>query len=111
LSTSYKTITIPCYFCVMGKIQGKLFTLLLLVPLLLGIFGSCDNTPPKTGTLMDFVPENTSVVFKISNWETLQADIKSNSLLSKFEKTSPYLFFSEKNSLLKKLHPNTQSLL
>ena len=60
---------------------------------------------------MDFVPENTSVVFKISNWETLQADIKSNSLLSKFEKTSPYLFLSEKTSLLKNLHPSSQSLL
>ena len=60
---------------------------------------------------MDFVPENALVVFKISNWETLQADIKSNSLLSKFEKTSPYLFFSEKKSLLKNLHPSSQSLL
>src|SRR5690606_16245831 len=95
----------------MGKFQGKLFALLLFVPIVLGIFGACDKTPPKTGTLMDFVPENASVVFKISNWQTLQADIKSNSLLSKFDKTAPYLFFSEKNSLLKNLHPNSQSLL
>ncbi len=95
----------------MGKLLGKLFALLFYVPMLLGILGSCDNTPPKTGTLMDFVPENTSVVFKISNWETLQADIKSNSLLSKFEETSPYLFFSEKASILKNLHPNSQALL
>ncbi len=94
----------------MGKIQAKLFTLLLFVPIVLGIFGSCDKTPPKTGTLMDFVPQNTSVVFKISNFENLQADIENNSLLSKFEKTSPYLFFSENKILLKNLHPTSQSL-
>ncbi len=94
----------------MGKIQAKLFTLLLFVPIVLGIFGSCDKTPPKTGTLMDFVPQNTSVVFKISDFENLQADIENNSLLSKFEKTSPYLFFSENKILLKNLHPTSQSL-
>lgn len=59
---------------------------------------------------MDFVPENTSVVFKISNFENLQADIENNSLLSKFEKTVPYSFFTEKKALLKKLHPSSQSL-
>lgn len=59
---------------------------------------------------MDFVPENTSVVFKISNFENLQADIQNNSLLSKFEKTVPYSFFTEKTALLKNLHPTSQSL-
>ncbi|MDC7999662.1 hypothetical protein POV26_01285 [Aequorivita todarodis] len=94
----------------MGKILGKLFALLLFVAIFLGVFGACDKTPPKTGTLMDFVPENTSVVFKISNFENLQADIENNSLLSKFEKTVPYSFFTEKKALLKKLHPSSQSL-
>lgn len=60
---------------------------------------------------MDFVPEEASVVFKISNWEGLQADVKNNSLLSEFDKTIPYLFFSEEAPLLKNLHPNSQSLL
>lgn len=95
----------------MGKIRRKHFVLLLILPIFLGIFGACEKSPPKTGTLLDFVPENTSVVFKISNWETLQADINSNSLLQKFEKTPPYSFFAEKASLLKKLHPGSQSLL
>ncbi len=90
--------------------MGKLIAFLLFVPMLLGVFGSCDKTPPKTGTLMDFVPENSSVVFKISDFENLQADIENNSLLSKFEKTAPYLFFSENTALLKNLHPTTQSL-
>ncbi|HET8804077.1 MAG TPA: hypothetical protein VFM72_05825 [Aequorivita sp.] len=90
--------------------MGKLIAFLLFVPMLLGIFGSCDKTPKKTGTLMDFVPENTSVVFKISDFENLQADIENNSLLSKFEKTVPHLFFSENAALLKTLHPTTPSL-
>lgn len=95
----------------MGKYLGKLLSFLLFVPMLMGIFASCDETPAKTGTLMDFVPENTDVVFKISHLETLLADINNSSLLSKFEKTLPYSFFSEKASLLKKLHPSSQSLL
>jgi len=60
---------------------------------------------------MDFAPLNTSVVFKISNWNTLQDDIESNSLLSKFNKTSPYSFFSQKASLLRHLRPTSMSLL
>ncbi|MCB0465368.1 MAG: hypothetical protein KDC78_06790, partial [Aequorivita sp.] len=94
----------------MVKILGKFFKLLLFIPIFLGIFGGCDKTPPKTGTLMDFVPENASLVFKISDFENLQADIENNSLLSKFEKTAPYSFFSQKQALLKNLHPTAQSL-
>jgi len=95
----------------MGKILGKLLAFLLFIPMLLGVFGSCDKTPPKTGTLMDYVPEDALVVFKISNFETLQADIEANSLLSKFDNTAPYSFFTEKKALLKNLHPASQSLL
>ncbi len=94
----------------MEKIQGKCLALLLLVPMFFGILWSCDNTPPKTGTLMDYIPQNTEVVFKIKSFENLQADIANNSLLSKFDKTSPYSFFT-KASLLKNLHPESQSLL
>lgn len=60
---------------------------------------------------MDFVPENASLVFKISNLDNLQADIEASSLLSKFEKTEPYSFFTEKSALFKNLHPTAQSLL
>lgn len=89
----------------------KHLTLLLLAPIFFGVMTSCDKTPPKTGTLMDFVPQNTEVVFKILNFENLQTDIVNNSLISKFEKTSPYSFFTEKASLLKNLHPESESLL
>lgn len=95
----------------MGNFQKKLFVVLLLVPMVLGVFGSCDNSQKKTGTLMDFVPENATVVFKISDFENLQADIENNSLLSKFENTLPYSFFSKKAAVLKYLNPTSPSLL
>lgn len=60
---------------------------------------------------MDFVPEKTAVVFKISNFDDLQADIENSSLLSKFENTAPYTFFSEKSELFQVLRPESQSLL
>lgn len=95
----------------MGKFRRIVFAVLFFAPIFIGIFTSCDNTPPKTGTLLDYIPENPEVVFKISNFENLQADLANNSLLSKFEKTSSFLFFSEKSKLLKNLHPESESLL
>ncbi len=95
----------------MRNTLGKYFTVAFFATTLLVIFGSCDKAPPKTGTLMDYVPENASVVFKISNFESLQADIEANSLLTNFEETRPYSFFSEKKLLFKNLHPSSQSLL
>ena len=95
----------------MENFQKKLFSILIIVPLVLGVLGSCDNTYKKTGTLMDFVPENASVVFKIENFENLQADIENNSLLSQFEKTLPYTLFSKKAALLKNIHPSSSSIL
>lgn len=95
----------------MGKINRNLFAVLLFIPILLGVFASCDNSPSKTGTLMDFVPENAAVVFKISNFENLQADIENSALLSKFENTEIYSYFTKKDKILKNLHPTSQSLL
>ncbi|MCG2431411.1 hypothetical protein [Aequorivita xiaoshiensis] len=95
----------------MGKINRNLFAVLLFIPILLGVFASCDNSPSKTGTLMDFVPENAAVVFKISNFENLQADIENSALLSKFENTEIYSYFTKKNNIFKNLHPTSQSLL
>lgn len=93
-------------FVFMKRILQKLILLLLFTAL-----WSCDKQPNKTGTLMDFAPQNASVVLKISNWNTLQDDIENSSLLSKFNNTTPYLFISKKAPLLKHLKPNSKSLL
>lgn len=90
----------------MEKISGKLVLLLLCISFL-----SCEKTPQKTGTLMDFVPDKASVILKISNWEDLQADFNNNSLLSEYGDNLPNLFVSEEAPIFKYLHPNSQSLL
>lgn len=95
----------------MKKFLEKYFKLLFWLPLFFGLMASCSDKPSKTGTLMDYIPADPEIVFKISNLESLQADIANNSLLTKFEKTSPHSFFSEKASLLKYLHPESASLL
>ena len=95
----------------MKKIWTQSKAILICLPILLGILLGCEDTTQKTGTLLDFVPENTSTVFKIADIKTLQEDIQNNSLLSEFSNTSPYLFFSENATLLKHLHPTSESLL
>lgn len=78
----------------------------------------CENTSSKEMELLDFVPENASVVLKISNptgsetgIQSLRRALSSNSLLSAFDSTKPAAFFSEKALLLKHLNPSTESLL
>lgn len=93
-------------FVPMGKNWIKLVLLLCLA----FIFG-CQEMPEKTGTLLDFVPKDASLVLKISNWETLQNDIKNNSLLSKFSDNGLPLLFPKDAPILKNLHPSSESLL
>lgn len=78
----------------------------------------CEGTTSKTAELSDFIPENVSVVIKISNAiggetgiESLQRGLTSNSLISAFKKTKPYSFFSEKAPLLRHLNPSSESIL
>ncbi|PKA83403.1 hypothetical protein ATE92_1555 [Ulvibacter sp. MAR_2010_11] len=78
---------------------------------------SCDNASTSSGKLIDYVPENPVVVFKISNasggktgFETLQRDITTNSLLSAFKSTNPYSFLSEKTAFLKYISTSQPSL-
>jgi hypothetical protein len=78
----------------------------------------CEGTTSETTELIDFIPENTSIVLKISNpigsetgIEALQRTLISNSLISAFKQTKPYSFFSENAPLLKYLNPASESLL
>lgn len=93
-------------FVSMRRILGKLILLSLLIAI-----WSCKEESNKTGTLMDFVPENALVVLKISNWKTMNDDIHGSSFLSKFKNTSSDLLISDKTPLLKHLQPNSESLL
>lgn len=78
---------------------------------LLAVVYSCDESPTIKGDLSQFIPQNPDVVFKITNFETLQTDISNNSLLASVTATAPYTFFSEKSPLLSYLHPTSKSIL
>ncbi len=84
--------------------------ILFLFSVIICLIG-CDTSVSRSGTLVEYVPEGVSVVFKIRNFETLQADLKNSSLISEFGKTTPHTFFSEKSQLLKYLKPTSESLL
>lgn len=72
---------------------------------------SCEKTSQKTGTLLDFVPKEASVILKIEDWESVQNNIKNNSLLLKLDTAIPYLSFTEPVPLFNHLKPTSQSLL
>lgn len=87
----------------------------------LGIFSlllGCGKQTSSKGDPLDFVPENSSVVFKVSNetnnrkgFETLRRDLGSNSLFSALGETNPYNFFVTQAGVLKYINPSSQSLL
>lgn len=71
---------------------------------------SCNEEKTKQGKLEDYIPNNVSMVFKISDFETLKTDLKNNSFISPFSKTTAFTFFSE-NKLLDAFQPRKESLL
>ncbi len=72
---------------------------------------SCTNNTKTQRALIDFVPEDTQLVFKIASWDGLQTDIANNSLIAQFSDTKVSAFFSEKSTLLHYLEPTSPALL
>lgn len=99
----------------MGNILKKLNAFLLLF--ILVSIGSCNKDSKKTGTLMDFVPAESSLVLKFTSLSDLQNDIKQNNILEKFisqtagSKLSELSLISKDESLLRYLNPSSESLL
>lgn len=81
------------------------FTLLLFV-----IF-SCSSVEKNRANLIDFVPENTSVIIKTSNLEDLKSSIKNSDFLNKFSNTSAYKNLESKLDNLKLLKPHGELLI
>lgn len=86
------------------------FYYILFTIIVLALWG-CDSSDSKTGELIDFIPENASVVFNISNFETFKTDLKNSNLLSQLNSNKLHRFFSEENSFLKKINISEKSLL
>ncbi len=79
---------------------------------------SCDDSISKSGSIVDFVPEGVSVIFKISDtpnplagFNSFKTDLKNNNLLSAFQKTTPYASLLKKATILQHLTPSSSSLL
>ncbi|NMH89762.1 ribonuclease HII [Flavivirga sp. Y03] len=58
--------------------------------LLLILLFNCSNTQKSPSKLIDFVPNNTSMVLKTSNLESLKSSINNSDFLQKFSKTHSY---------------------
>ena len=72
---------------------------------------SCDQSVSKKGELIDFVPKDNDLVFRISNFETLQSDLKNSGFISEFSKTNASNFFKSENTVFNYLKPKSESFL
>ena len=79
--------------------------------LFLTIFFSCSNTNTTRLNLIDFVPENASVVIKTSNIESLKSSLTNSDFLQKFSKTNSYKNLEKKLNALSILKPKGDLLL
>lgn len=80
------------------------FTLLLLT-------FSCTNHKATRTELIHFIPENTSIVLKTSNIESLKSDIQNNDFIQKLSKTNAYTNLESKLEPLSLLHPKSDLLI
>ncbi|MDT0555815.1 hypothetical protein [Patiriisocius hiemis] len=88
--------------------KGFKFILINIASILLW---SCGENTSKKGVIEDFIPKDASVVFKVSNFETLQKDLSNNAIINNYKKVSAYKFLSEKATLLRHLKPEEASII
>ncbi len=81
------------------------FSLLLLLAV------SCSKYSINRENLIDFVPENASIIIKSSNLENLRSSIKNSDFLDKFSKTNAYLGLESKLENLSLLKPSGEVLI
>lgn len=72
---------------------------------------SCTNHKTTRTEPIDFIPENTSVIIKTSNIESLKSDIKNNDFIKKLSKTNAYTTIESKLEALSLMHPKSELLI
>lgn len=72
---------------------------------------SCTNHKTTRTEPIDFIPENTSIVLKTSNIESLKSDIQNNDLIKNLSKTNTYHNIESKLEALSLLHPKNDLLI
>lgn len=72
---------------------------------------SCSNKNTTRTKLIDFIPENASVVLKTSNIESLKSAIQNNDFINKLSKSKSYNSVERKLEALSLLHPESELLI
>lgn len=75
------------------------------------LFIACTTDKEKTGNLIHYIPDETSLLIKSANFSTLSSDIKNNSFLSAFSKMPFHTFFSDNLEFAGYLNPVSEVLL
>lgn len=81
----------------------------LLLILLLAT--SCSSEKEKAGVLSHYIPDETSLLIRSSNFSTLASDINNNSFLSAFSKMPFYHFFLDNLKFTQYLNPVSEVLI
>lgn len=79
--------------------------------LLFTLFFNCSNTSTNKYKLTDFVPENTDVILKTSNLESLKSSINNSDFLQNLSKTKSYTNLESKLESLSLLKPKGAVLI
>lgn len=90
----------------MRKLIKKIFLLFLFTTL-----AGCVEKSKTTGEFLDYIPENTSMIVKISDWKTFRNDIKNNTLIKGFKQTEISKLLQEHEVFLQSFQPDRESLL
>lgn len=90
----------------MAKTIIRFFLLLVLI-----MVGSCAKTDSRTGNVSDFVPENSSIIFQINDWQGFRSDIENNLFLKNYSGTVPFPSLENHKLLFENLSPKDNSLL
>ncbi|MBA3985400.1 MAG: hypothetical protein H0X63_02225 [Flavobacteriales bacterium] len=83
------------------------FLLLLLFSILI----SCSSDKEKVGKLTDFIPENAALIVRSNSIKTLETDLKNNTFLNNFSKTSLYSYLSDDILHTRYLNPISEVLI
>lgn len=90
----------------------------LVFALVAMLLWNCDNKTSKNAAVVDFIPEEAWVVFKIDDptasdggFNAFKNSLRNNTLLSAFRKKAPFTSISEKKPLLDYLRPTANSIL
>ena len=82
-----------------------------IIGLLFLLVVGCSQQQKKASSLLDFIPQNASIVVKINNLNGFRSDLNSNDFLTQLESFGAYKSVLDELKLLDKITTETESLL